>query len=288
MKLYATQYAPPIKLAQTPPDKCDQQHPIIILHGLFGSSRNWHPIAKILAEKRIVYCLDLPNHGQSPSCEQMTYQSMAQAVLDFIKTLDQQCTSVDIIGHSMGGKVAMCLALLHSEIIHKLIVVDIAPVQYEHDFSHILEALSAIPLDKIHSRAEADTVLATYLEERNLRQFLLQNLYLSQNKEGQIALLKQRRYQWRLNLDAIATSMLDVIAFPKLENSPSFAKRVLFVGGEYSDYLNKNNRDKTKQLFPKAIFTTLKKAGHWLHAEQPEHFVSLVQYHLEKVVTHET
>ncbi len=282
MKLYATQYTPPIKLAQTPSAKCDQQRPIIILHGLFGSSRNWHPIAKLLAEKRIVYCLDLPNHGQSPSCQHMTYPSMAQAVFDFIKNLDPQCASVDIIGHSMGGKVAMCLALLHSEIIHKLIVVDIAPVQYEHDFSHILEGLSAIPLDKIRSRTEADTILATYLEERSLRQFLLQNLYLGQNKGAQIAHSKLRRYQWRLNLEAIATSMADIIAFPELENSSLFAKKVFFIGGEYSDYLNKNNRDKTKQLFPKALFSTLKKAGHWLHAEQPEHFVSLLQYYLKK------
>jgi len=240
--------------------------PIIILHGLFGNSRNWHPVARALSEKQTVYCLDLRNHGQSAHSDYMDYPSMAGDVRDFIR--QKKFSSVTIVAHSMGGKAAMWLALTYPEVVHKLVVVDIAPVSYQHNFSEVLSGFKAVPLQLIKSRQEADEFLSELLDDSHLRQFLLQNL---KYKEGQ--------YYWRLNLDAISQSMAVITAFPKELYQP-FNKKVLFIAGGQSDYLMKANQHKTRELFPRASFSTIKSAGHWLHAEQPELFLALIQPYL--------
>lgn len=244
--------------------------PIIILHGLFGSNRNWHPIANALSDKHIVYSLDLRNHGQSPHSDVMDYPHMAEDVMAFIKDQLQHITSVNIIAHSMGGKAAMWLALSHPEIVKKLIIVDIAPVTYQHDFSDVLNGFQSIPLHLIKSRQDADGYLSKIIHERSLRQFLLQNL---QFKEG--------KYQWRLNLEAISQSISTLMTFPEIKNVESYSKRVLFVGGGRSDYLNKMVQEQTRVLFSAASFSMIKSAGHWLHAEQPELFKALIRPYLD-------
>jgi len=241
--------------------------PIIILHGLFGNNRNWYPVARALSEKHSIYSLDLRNHGESDHSDKMDYPSMAGDILDFIK--QKKFSAITIVAHSMGGKAAMWLALNYPDVVHKLIVVDIAPVSYKHRFSEVLAGFKAVPLSLIKSRQEADDYLSALLDDRHLRQFLLQNL---KYKEGQ--------HYWRLNLEAISRSMAAITAFPKEAYQP-FKKRVLFIAGGQSDYLTKENQRKTRELFPMASFSTIKSAGHWLHAEQPELFLTLIQPYLD-------
>lgn len=263
MHLHATQYGDASAL--------EASTPVIILHGLFGSNRNWHPIAKALSDDHLVYSVDLRNHGQSPHAEVMDYSHMAEDVLRFIqhKLEHTQLSSVNIIAHSMGGKVAMWLALTYPEIIKKLVVVDIAPVTYEHDFSDVLNAFQSIPLHLLNSRQHADDYLSELIHDRSLRQFLLQNLQFTEGK-----------YQWRLNLEVISQSISTLIAFPETKSLAPFNKRVLFVGGGQSEYLSKMTKKQTRVLFPSASFSMIKSAGHWLHAEQPELFKALIQPYL--------
>ncbi len=258
MRLAVTRYGE----AQT-----DHSLPVIILHGLFGSSRNWHPIAQSLSKSSPVYALDLRNHGKSPHSSIMDYPAMAQDVVEFMAA--EHIDQARFIAHSMGGKAAMWLALTQPERVQKLVVVDIAPVAYEHDFSGVLEALQSLPLEYISSRKEADQYLARYLAQRSLRQFLLQNLQL-----------KSGHYQWRLNLDAITHSIADITGFPDTRNIQVYAKRVLFIGGGQSDYLSRENQQKSRQLFPLATFSIIKNAGHWLHSEQPEIFMALIKSYM--------
>ena len=241
--------------------------PIIILHGLFGSSRNWHPVARVLAETYSVYALDLRNHGKSPHSDIMTYPAMAEDIAEFM--VHKHISEARFIAHSMGGKVAMWLALTQPQRVQKLVVVDIAPVNYQHDFSTVLDAFAAVPLERISSRREADQYLSEYLSERDLRQFLLQNLQL-----------KKGHYQWRLNLEVIKKNIKDITGFPDTGNIKPFEKRVLFVGGGQSDYLSRDYHAQTRQLFPLASFSSIKNAGHWLHAEQPELFMTLIKPYL--------
>ena len=259
MKLNAQQYGESRNVLQAP---------IIILHGLFGSYRNWTPIAKSLSEKRLVYALDLRNHGQSPHSERMDYPSMARDLVEFIEQTiaanEYHC--VDIIAHSMGGKAALWLALIRPDLINKLIIVDIAPIVYQHEFDEVLQGFDAVPLEMIKSRREADNWLSHSIKDAALRQFLLQNLQL---KDGQ--------YQWRLNLDAISHAIPLIIGFPETYHLEPYHKRVLFVAGGLSDYLSKENQQLTRQLFPQASFSMIKSAGHWLHAEQPELFLALIE-----------
>ena len=259
MQLHATHYGEPQS----------ERPPVIILHGLFGSNRNWHPIAKVLSEHFDVYSLDLRNHGKSPHSDQMNYPHMAEDVEDFIE--HHHFDSVSIIAHSMGGKAAMWLALNRPDLVHKLIVVDIAPVDYQHDFSEVLSGFKSIPLASIQSRKDADRHLSNTIQTESLRQFLLQNL---QSRAGQ--------YSWRINLDAIEQFMPEITSFPDASHLPAFEKRVLFVGGGQSNYLNKENQKQTRHLFPMASFSMIKNAGHWLHSEQPELFVSLITPYLSK------
>ncbi len=262
MQLHATKYESRL-LTETVEQN---QPPIVILHGLFGNNRNWHPVARSLSDEFMVYSLDLRNHGQSPHSNFMDYPHMAADVLEFIEQVIKPHGAVNIIAHSMGGKVAMWLALSHPEIVSKLIIVDIAPVTYQHDFAQVIKAFQTIPLDLISSRKDAETYLAEMINDSSLRQFLLQNLQFSEGK-----------YQWRLNLEVIAQSISNITGFPDTQNIKPFMERVLFIGGGLSDYLSKEEQKMTRKLFPKASFSIIKSAGHWLHAEQPELFKALIK-----------
>jgi len=243
--------------------------PLIIMHGLFGSARNWHGIAKQLSDRFRVYTLDLRNHGASPHADSMDYQSMAADVLEFM--LQQDLPNAIILGHSMGGKVAMQLALSDPEKVSRLIVVDIAPVIYKHNFDEVLMGLYHVPVSSVSSRKEADQYLAEKISTLSLRQFLLQNLVT--NSAG--------GYQWRVNLASIEQSMAAIMGFPKHEDE-LFAKSSLFINGGQSSYLSTRYRLEAEALFPEALFRTVAKTGHWPHVESPIEFMSYLNEFLNQ------
>lgn len=240
--------------------------PLVILHGVFGSSTNWRSLARKLAEKRRVLVVDLRNHGESPHADEMHYRGMVE---DLNRFIDDHCDGrADVLGHSMGGKVAMSLALLHPNHVRHLIVVDIAPVDYGHGatFGRLIHAMKALPLAQIEARSEADRLLAEEIPEDGVRAFLLQNL--RRDDDGQ--------WRWRINLEALAASIDDIAGFP-FEDRCCFEGPVLFIGGGESDYLDRAHREVIGSLFPKARLEWIEGAGHWVHAERPDEVLRLVR-----------
>jgi esterase len=239
--------------------------PLIILHGFFASSRNWRKIAEKLSVLYHVYVLDMRNHGSSPQHEIMDYPSMTADVLRFMET--HRISLPFIMGHSMGGKVAMWLALNHPERMSKLIVVDIAPKSYVHSFDKTIQALINLPLAQIHNRKQAETLLADDIPEQDYRQFLLQNL-----------ILQEGSYSWRVNLDIFMRTAANIVAFPEIDNLVPYAGSALFIAGSDSEYVGLAD---VFQLFPSAKFRLINKAGHWLHVQQPEVFAEVVENFLQ-------
>lgn len=237
---------------------------LVIVHGLFASSRNWRQIARKLAVQRHVFVLDMRNHGNSAHSARMDYPSMAADIELFITT--QQLEDASILGHSMGGKAAMWLALSNPECFGELIVADIAPLSYRHSFDNIIQALMQLPLAQLSNRKQADEYLSAPIPDSGFRQFLLQNLLLIEGK-----------YQWRIDLDIFAKTVDNIIAFPDVEGRDAYTDKVLFLAGETSNYID---RDNVCALFPRAEIQTIAQAGHWLHAEQPEAFCNAVNDYL--------
>ena len=227
--------------------------PLLIAHGLFGSARNWGVIAKRLSETRPVIAVDMRNHGGSPWYDSHSYADMAD---DLAQILDGPA---DVVGHSMGGKAAMMLALTHPEKVNRLIVADIAPVRYSHTQMGPLNAMRHADLSAVQNRAEARDALGEL--EPGVADFLLQSLDM-----------KERR--WRLNLDVLAEAMDDILSFPDV--SGQFDGPVLFLSGAESHYVQPEHRPLIKALFPKARFAKLPGAGHWLHADKPREFEAAV------------
>jgi esterase len=254
---------------------------ILILHGLFGNSRNWQSIASYLSQHHQVYTLDLRNHGLSPHSSEMTYQDMAVDISDFIT--QHEISTVKMIGHSMGGKVAMYLALTKPQLISKLVIVDIAPVEYQHNFADIFNGLLHVPLDEIKTRKDADKFLALSIKDSGIRQFLLQNLHLENQSIG-----KQNSY-WKFNLQVLKDSVQQITDFPfTLENSSEgnskqyqYSAKTLFLSGQDSEYINDNNTEDIKHFFPGSKIVTVKGAGHWLHAEKPDVVKNILSAFLE-------
>ncbi len=237
--------------------------PLLLLHGLFGSARNWMRIARVLGQERQVHALDLPNHGDSPWTETTDYPAMAAAVLDYLDAAGLQ--SAAILGHSMGGKVAMTLALTRPERVGKLIVADIAPVAYDHANLDYIRAMQALDLAQITRRAEAEAGLADAVCDPVVRAFLVQNLV----SDGP-------GYRWRINLEGLARSMLEIHGFPESLLTHSFAGPTLFLAGERSDYLRAEHGALIRRLFPAARIESVPGAGHWVHAENPDGFLAAV------------
>lgn len=236
--------------------------PLIILHGLFGSLDNWLSIAKELGETYKIYLVDQRNHGQSPHSEEFNYGAMAEDLNEFIEEHD-----IDrpyILGHSMGGKTAMKFALNHGEKWEKLIVVDISPKAYPVHHDVILEGLSAINVDELKSRGDADKQLAEYISDFGTRQFLLKNL----NRK------KSDGFEWKINLPVIKEN-IEIIG-EGMEEQLAIEKDVLFIRGEKSDYIKNDDIILITQHFPNAKVETIKGAGHWVHAEQPEELLKVV------------
>lgn len=234
----------------TPTDK----PPLLVAHGLYGSARNWGVICKRLADERQVVAVDLRNHGQSPWSDSHSYPEMAEDLAEVIAAHGGQ---MDVIGHSMGGKTAMMLALNHSEMVHRLIVADIAPVPYSHSQIQFIDAMRAVNFDQVERRGDVEQQLAKAGVEPALQSFFTQSLDIP--KKG-----------WRLNLDTLARHMPDIMSFPETE--AQWQGSVLFLSGGNSDYVRREDRDVILARFPNARFAKIPGAGHWLHAEKPRAF----------------
>jgi pimeloyl-ACP methyl ester carboxylesterase len=237
--------------------------PVVILHGLFGSARNWQAIAKRLAGEHCVYTLDLRNHGASPWADSMTYREMAEDVRAFIE--QQQLAPLTLIGHSMGGKVAMVLALEHASLVQRLVIVDIAPVTYEHSFLPYVQAMQDLNLTGLERRDDADTALGQRISDTDIRMFLLQNL-----------VFRERHFDWRINLAALAKGSGELTAFPDMGHQ-NYDGPALFVHGGDSTYLQPQHRPVIERRFPRARIVAVRNAGHWVHVDQPVRFIELLE-----------
>lgn len=241
--------------------------PLIILHGLFGSSDNWLTIGKALSEIYRVYLIDQRNHGQSPHSEEFNYLAMADDLKQFIEA--NNISNPIILGHSMGGKTAMQYAVNNPESWDKLVVVDIAPKSYPVHHDSILEGLESLNLKELSSRNEADNSLSEYVPEFGIRQFLLKNL--SRDVDG---------FKWKINLPVISKN-IEIIG-EGLNGRLGKSKPVLFIRGENSNYIKETDFTLIDESFPGAQIQTIEKAGHWVHAEQPEHFLSSLKTFLSR------
>ncbi len=244
---------------------------IVFLHGLFGQGKNFTAAAKELAPRFRSLLVDLPNHGSSGWTDSVDYTDVADAVAAFLRDGFARDGRVHVVGHSMGGKVAMVLALRHPDLVDRLVVVDIAPDDRGGDgaeFEHLLGSLAALDLTQVTTRGDADAALAAPIDDPRVRGFLLQNL----RREG------DGTYAWQANLDLLRRD-LDVIGgFPPVEGS--FERPVLWLAGERSPYVREEHEPRMRALFPATRLVTVKGAGHWVHSEQPEAFVSALRVFL--------
>lgn len=234
--------------------------PIIILHGLFGSSDNWQTLGKKIAEKYSVYLIDQRNHGRSIHSDDFNYELLAEDINEFMTAEGLQ--SAVVVGHSMGGKTAMRFSQKYPEKVDKLVVADMGIKQYEPHHQKILEALHALDLETLESRKDADDQMAAYIPDFGTRQFILKNLY-RKGKES---------FAWRINFPVLEDRMDEILAAIPEEKVQVPA---LFIRGEKSDYIPEADFDSIKALFPQATFVGLD-VGHWVHAEDPEGFYKVL------------
>lgn len=240
---------------------------IVLIHGLFGSLENLNMVAKPLSEHYKVTNIDVRNHGLSPQENEMSYSQLAQDIIDTLNHLN--ITSTHLLGHSMGGKIAMQVALDSPERVNKLIVADISPVQYPEHHNQIIAGLKSIKLTDITNRKEADAQLSHFVKESGVRQFLLRNLHKVEEK-----------FQFKCNLDFIANCYPQIVKGYLGENT--FTNPTLFIKGGASDYITAEHRPIINKLFPKAKAKIIQDAGHWLHAEKTTLFNKSVLNFLEQ------
>ena len=234
--------------------------PIIILHGLLGCGRNWASIAKkISAQGWRAITIDLRNHGESPHSDQMAYPLLAQDIEEVIASLNIEKPIV--LGHSMGGKVAMALALRKPRSVGGLIIADIAPRQYVKSNEYFIEQMLALNLKVVKNRSHADELLTERVQDPVFRSFLLQNLYASDHG-----------YQWRPNLHGILQNMPALMDFPFETHHASYGGPVLCISGEKSEYFENADKILIREFFPEARNVMIKGASHWVHADKPEIF----------------
>ncbi len=236
--------------------------PLIILHGLFGSLDNWQTIARQLAEDFTVFVLDLRNHGRSPHSEEHSYEAMCEDLLSFME--EHWVFETMLLGHSMGGKLAMYFALNQSEKVEKLVVVDIAPKAYPGGHEIIFQALQALPLEEIKSRSEAEEWLSGAIISKPIRQFLLKNMGRD----------KDNRFFWKPNIEVLHRQYPEILR--EIDGQP-FEKPALFIRGGRSGYIGEEDLPQIRRLFPEARLHDVQNAGHWVHAEAPEEFVRVVR-----------
>ena len=251
---------------------------VVFVHGLFGQGKNWTTIAKGLAGDHRVTLIDLPNHGHSPWTDRVDYVDMAELLADELETLGDQVT---LVGHSMGGKVAMTLALRRPELLRALVVVDIAPSEYPvsggrtddpdeeaSPFGAYIAAMRELDLDRLENRQQADEALRAAVPSRMVRSFLLQSLVREGTDGG---------WRWRLNLELLERDLGALRGFPVPPEGAQFDGPVLWIAGANSTYVLPDDRPRMDALFPTTRLVRIKNAGHWVHSEQPEVFLETVR-----------
>lgn len=236
--------------------------PLLIVHGLYGSARNWGVIAKRLSDERLVIAVDMRNHGQSKWTASHTYPEMAD---DLAEVIAHHGGQMHVMGHSMGGKASMMLAMNHPDMVRRLVVADIAPVAYTHSQIQFIEAMRSVDLTTLQRRSEAEAQLASAGVDPALQSFFTQSLDIPNRR-------------WRLNLDTLADQMENVLSFP--QSDASWQGAALFLSGAESDYVKPEYRPLIRARFPQARFAKIPGAGHWLHAEKPREFEAAVRVFL--------
>ncbi len=239
---------------------------LIVLHGLFGSSQNWATQCRALATDYSVHALDLRNHGQSPHCEPMNYSVMAEDIVRYID--EQHLQNVSILGHSMGGKVAIEVAIKYPHLLDKVIIVDITPKAYPPHHNEIFDALKTLNLATLATRSDADRQLEKAVKHRDVRSFLLKNLY--RNEQGQFA--------WRFNLQILIDDYPDISLGPTHDGK--FDGPTLFIKGGNSDFIQAGDEKIIRHYFSTAQFKLIQNAGHWPHTEKPTVFTHIVRQFL--------
>lgn len=244
----------------------EQGSPVVFLHGLFGQGRNWTQIAKVIAENHRVTLVDLPHHGRSSWSDSFDLEDAAGQVA----ALWSADEPVALVGHSLGGKVSMVLALQHPEKVERLCVADIAPVAYDtgREFVGYTKALKAMDLDALERRDDADRALSDAVPNPTVRSFLLQNL----RRDGDT-------WRWQANLDVIERDLAEISGWPEglVRGLPPYDGPVLWMAGEHSSYVKDEYAPEMDRLFPRNRRVTIKNAGHWLHSEQPEVFTEVLR-----------
>jgi esterase len=243
-------------------------NPLVIAHGLFGSKRNWASIARSLSLRHRVLTVDLRNHGESPWDARHDYPALADDLARLIRTAVGGPAAV--MGHSMGGKAAMTLALTEPDLVSRLVVVDIAPAPSGTSAVDFLSVMKALPLAALARRAEVDAALAESIADPAIRAFLAQNVVTT-----------PAGLAWALNLDALDRHAGDILGFPSVAAFRPFAKPTLFIAGGRSDYIQPGHRADMQRLFPAATIETIPQAGHWVHAEAPGPFIEVVSRFLD-------
>lgn len=238
---------------------------VVLCHGLFGQARNWNTIARGLAERYRVSAVDLPNHGRSAWTPRVDYRAMADEVATLISADDP----VALVGHSMGGKVAMALALQRPELVERLCVVDIAPVAYASasEFARYVAAMQGMDLATIKTREDADRALTDAAPDPGVRAFLLQNL----RREGS-------GWRWQANLEGLGDGLAALSGWPsELSEATPYERSVLWVAGAESTYITEDAVPAMRTLFPRMRKVVIKGAGHWVHSEQPDTFLAVLR-----------
>jgi pimeloyl-ACP methyl ester carboxylesterase len=246
---------------------------VVLLHGLFGQGRNFTQVARALEPELRSLLVDLPNHGRSEWTGQVDYVAVADVVAAVLGEGYAADGPVHVVGHSMGGKVAMVLALRHPELVRRLVVVDIspAPSEGEGEFQHLLDSLAGLDLTQVHRRADADRLLTGPIPDERVRGFLLQNLRSDSATET--------GWRWQADLALLRRELPTIADFPDLGEA-TFDHPVLWMAGARSPYVRPEHAPTMRRLFPRTTQVTIKDAGHWVHSEQPEAFVSALRVFL--------
>ena len=240
---------------------------IVFCHGLFGQGRNWTQAAKALSTDHRVTLVDMPNHGRSEWTEDFSYLDMADSVAGLFSAADP----VTLVGHSMGGKVAMALALRHPDLVDRLVVVDVSPVTYDagrREFAGYIEAMRALDLAALDNRADADAALRDAVPNTTVRSFLLQNL----RREGD-------EWRWQLNLALLGDELEALGGWPELDETSDVP--VLWIGGANSPYVLDEYAPAMERLFSRVRRVRIKDAGHWVHSERPDVFLDVLRSFLD-------